>query len=215
MGLMDIDWAAVAAAVTLWTVAVVSPGPAFAAITHKALSSGTSSAVWTVAGITLGSAIYGSVTLFGLVAIVSQIGAITDVVRWLGAIYLVWLGVSAWRESTSSPQVQKGGGEHIRNALCSGLAVELTNPKGIAFFVSVFAVSIPPNASLATKLATLVSGTLIEFAFYLALTLLLETARLRVALTRGRRILNRTFGVVFIGFGVALALGSPLSEASR
>jgi threonine efflux protein len=203
---MNVDWTAVTAALILWTAAVLSPGPAFAAITHRAITAGRGTAVWTVAGITLGALVYGAVTLFGLAVILSEYRVLADAARWAGAIYLVWLGVSAWWESTVSPQALATGGEPAQQAFWSGLAVELTNPKGIAFFVSVFAVSLPPDASLATRATTLASGIVIEFAIYLGLALLLAGAGSRVHLPNARPVISRIFGIIFIGFGIALVL---------
>jgi threonine/homoserine/homoserine lactone efflux protein len=87
-----------------------------------------------------------------------------------------------------------------------GLLIELSNPKGIAFFLSVFAVSIPAEASVATKLAALLSGLAFELIWYLATILLFSSGPVRQLYRRWQFAVTRAFGVLFVSFGIGLAI---------
>lgn len=200
------DWIAIITATSLWAVAVLSPGPAMAGITHWALTAERTSALAFILGVTVGSLIYGSLTLFGLVAVMAKLVGLSDVVLWLGAGYLLWLGISAWFIEAKPGGEKEPASPKSAKAFKRGLLLELTNPKGIAFFVSVFAVSVPPEASLATKITVLCIGTLVELLWYTMLGLTLGRNCVRRVFLRGKSWLNRFFGATYICFAVALLL---------
>jgi threonine/homoserine/homoserine lactone efflux protein len=143
--------------------------------------------------------------LFGLLWGIQQLGAWSSIVRWLGAAYLIWLGIQAWRSSSEAtvdpvPRVR----DNIQ-AFGRGLLIELSNPKGIAFFLSVFAVSISAEASVATKLAAFLSGLAFELIWYLATILLFSSGPVRQLYRRWQVAVARVFGVLF----VSLVSASP------
>jgi threonine/homoserine/homoserine lactone efflux protein len=204
---VNVDLIAVTTAVTLWAAAVISPGPAFAAIIHRSVSSSRSSALCTVFGITAASGIYGLITIFGLATILGSSNGVEQTVRWVGAAYLIWLGLNAWRHAAtpSATMSIKPAASGLR-AFSSGLMIEFGNPKGIAFFLSVFALAIPPDATTATKLLTISFGLVFELAWYSGAALLLGSRASRSAYDRVKPIVERIFGTVFVGLGVQLLL---------
>ncbi len=93
-----------------------------------------------------------------------------------------------------------------RKAFVGGLMIEFGNPKGIAFFLSVFAVAIPADATIATKLATIGGGLLFEVLWYSGAALLLGSEVSRRMYGRAKPLIERSFAAVFIGLGVHLLL---------
>lgn len=178
-----------------------------AGISHRALTTERQIAVAFVLGVTSGSVIYGSLTLFGLVALIATSGKLSDTVLWLGACYLLWLGVTAWRTGQNTVGPEATAGSTSAREFGAGLMLELTNPKGIAFFVSVFAVAIPTEASWATKSLVLSLGISIELLWYLILALALSKRRGRKLSLQGQAWLNRLFGTAYIFFALVLMLG--------
>jgi threonine/homoserine/homoserine lactone efflux protein len=202
---MEVDVLAVSTAVTLWAAAVVSPGPAFAAIVHRSISSSRTTALATVLGITVASGVYGMLTLFGVVVLLGTGGFVSEAVRWLGACYLIWLGIGAWRHASSpAPNDASQPSRSWSQAFLGGLLIEFGNPKGIAFFLSVFAVSIPADATVATKLTTIAGGLLCETAWYSGAALLLGSEASRRVYARARPLVERGFAAVFVGLGAHL-----------
>jgi threonine/homoserine/homoserine lactone efflux protein len=201
---MNIDPAAVAAAVAVWTGAVLSPGPAFAAIVQSAAASSQAASTRLVLGITTGSAIYGAFTLFGLLWIISELGAWSEVIRVLGAAYLIWLGVQSWRSGEERPDQNAVPGDGAWGGFAKGLVLELSNPKGITFFLSVFAASMPLDASHETKLSALGLGLAIEIGWYMAAVFLFSRRPIRATYRRWKEAIARAFGTFFVAFGIGL-----------
>ena len=203
---MNIDYAAVTMAVIVWTGAVLSPGPAFAAIVQSAAASSQATGTRLVLGITAGSAIYGAITLFGLLWVISHLGAWSEVIRIVGAAYLIWLGVQSWR----SGNPRRGQGAVVEDeawrGFAKGLLLELSNPKGITFFLSVFAASMPLDASHATKLTALALGLAIELVWYLSAVFLFSRGPVRAAYRRWQEAIARAFGALFVAFGIGLVV---------
>lgn len=203
---MDIDTVAVTTAFALWAAAVVSPGPAFAAIVHRSVSVGRQESLLTVLGITTASGIYGLLTIFGVGALIATSDVIQEAVRLLGAVYLIWLGISAWKHAAVPVALESGRFPHRADAFFGGLMIEFGNPKGIAFFLSVFAVAMPADASLATKLLTISGGLAFELAWYAAAALILGSHSARRAYGRAKPTVERLFGGLFVGLGMHLLL---------
>jgi threonine/homoserine/homoserine lactone efflux protein len=89
-------------------VAALTPGPAVAAITARALSSGARPAMAINAGVVTGDLLFLGLAAAGMSAAARAMGDAFEIVRWLGALYLVWQGVALWRRKPSTQQV---GGE--------------------------------------------------------------------------------------------------------
>ena len=85
-----------------------------------------------------------------------------------------------------------------------GIIVNLTNPKVIAFFVGLYAVAIPPDAPLWTKVGVLAGGFAIEILWYGLVILLLSTRPVRRAYERLRYWIERVMGAVLAAFGLRL-----------
>lgn len=86
-----------------------------------------------------------------------------------------------------------------------GALVNLSNPKGIAFFVSLYAVAVPPDTALWAKGTILLASFAIEIAWYGLAIILLSTGRARRVYDRFGAWIERAIGTVLIAFGVRLA----------
>ena len=85
-----------------------------------------------------------------------------------------------------------------------GMLVNLSNPKGIAFFIGLYAVAIPPATALWAKLTILVGGLLIEIVWYSLVTVLLSSRPARAAYDRFGVWIERLIGTVLAAFGLRL-----------
>lgn len=189
----------------IWLLAVVSPGPAFLVLSQLAAGRSRAAALGASLGITVGAMTFASLTLWGLAVVVTQIAWIGTVLRIAGAVYLVYLGLSLFHKASGAPAeplVPREG-----DALAgfrTGLLTALTNPKAIAFFLSLFAVALPHNLPLADKLGLLACGFVIELGWYVLVSLLLSTDWLRARYARARATIDRTLGSGLVLVGVRL-----------
>ena len=132
----------------------------------------------------------------------------------MGGCYLAWLGVQAWRHAGQMPmQADPSSADPARSGLTdalrgfrTGMAVNLSNPKGIAFFVGLYAVAVPPGTTLWTKATILAASFAIEVLWHGAVIALLSTGRARGVYARLGVAIERALGGLLALFGVRLVV---------
>ena len=200
----DGDLAVLAPLAAVWALAVILPGPNFFAITYAATLRGRRAAVLTAAGSLTGTAFWIATGLLGLKALFAVLPFAGVAIRIGGAAYLVWAGIQMMRRAGAAPAaVSRGGGLAAYRA---GLATTLANPKSAALAGSLLAVALPPGHHPA--LTAEAFGTLfaISASWYLPLALFASTAWMTRVFLPVRRAIGRAAGMVFIGFGIRLAI---------
>ncbi|MEN3365232.1 MAG: hypothetical protein V7606_2506 [Burkholderiales bacterium] len=197
-------------ATLIWLAAVVSPGPNFLIVSRLALSRSRRSAIGATIGITIGSLIYAALTMFGLSVLILRFAWLGDTIRILGGAYLVWLGIQAWRARPENLNLTVVKAVEDVTSLLRGLRVgfltEITNPKGIAFFLGLFAAAVPEATPLWAKLVVLLAGGMIEAAWYTAVSFALSSAPMLAGYQKVRRTVDRILGTVLIALGLKVAL---------
>jgi threonine/homoserine/homoserine lactone efflux protein len=124
---------------------MVLPGPSNLFILAHGLGHGRRAALDAVVGIAAASAIRVALTAAGLSALLASSAIAFEVMRWLGVIYLVYLGVSAWRSPHAGPDAPPAEVRPARRrSFGKGLIVGLGNPKMVLFFVAFFPQFIDP-----------------------------------------------------------------------
>ena len=204
------SYAVIFGATLIWLAAVISPGPNFLVVSRLALSRSRRSAIGATFGITIGSLAYAALTMFGLSVLILRFAWLGDTIRLVGGAYLVWLGIQAWRSPSEDFQpaaVGTGqGGPSLLHGLRVGFLTEITNPKGIAFFLGLFAAAVPAATPLWAKLAVLSAGGIIEVAWYTIVSFALSSGPMRAGYQKVRRTVDRVLGTLLIALGVKVAL---------
>ena len=119
-------------------VLAVLPGPGVLLIVAKSLGGGMRNAIATTVGIVLGDYVYIVLAVLGLSAAMQALGPLFSIVKYLGAAYLFWLGLSLLR---TKPQTQNIAAQTSRSYwgdLTAGLLTTLANPKAMVFYISFF-----------------------------------------------------------------------------
>src|SRR5215831_21106125 len=93
------NWELFAAFLVITAVLVITPGPIVTLVIATGAREGTRAALTTVAGTTLGNAVLLAAIALGLSWVIRNAAILFEVMRWLGAGYLIWLGVQAWRNA--------------------------------------------------------------------------------------------------------------------
>src|SRR2546430_7932907 len=88
-----------AAFLVITAVLVITPGPIVTLVIATGAREGTRAALITVVGTTLGNAVLLAAIAFGLSWLVRNAVVLFEVLRWIGAAYLIWLGIQAWRHA--------------------------------------------------------------------------------------------------------------------
>lgn len=187
---------------------IATPGPDTALTVRNTLLGGRRGGVFTAAGVVTGQAIWALASAAGLVAVLAASEPVFEAIKWLGAGYLVWLGLvslwAAWRGRAAPTQPGSGQVRALRagQAFRQGVLSDLGNPKIAVFFTSLL-------PQFASDFAGLIGLGLI----FCAMTFL-WLAAYAVAISRAgdyvrRRAVWRTIeaatGAALVGLGLRLA----------
>jgi len=148
-------------------------------------------------------------SLLGLGALVLASATLFSVLKWVGAAYLVWLGIKLLRSAPSGglTPVETGQGVTARNVFGHTATVTALNPKSIAFFIAFVPQFLRPADPLGPQFAILIA-TFVGLAWLNALAYALLADRLRRMIGRAGVItaMTRFGGLTLIGMGVATAI---------
>ena len=196
--------------VAISIVPAISPGPAILLAISNSLRYGAKATFYSALGNALGLTILGFAVAFGLAALLEVSALAFTVVKMIGALYLVYLGIKLWRDgkgialpSHSAPILGR------RKLFAQALLVSVTNPKALILLAAL----IPPFIDRAQPLLPQVTAMAVTYAvmcFLNHLLLAFASGKLRRFLSSQQRMLavRRMLGTMFIGFGAALAAAS-------
>ena len=186
------------------------PGPTVLLVLSYALSKGRSVAVASAAGVALGDFVAMSASLAGLGALVLASATAFTVLKWVGAVYLVWLGIRLIRSASGSQSVLQAGrvtqDVTARSVFTHNAAVTALNPKSIAFFIAFVPQFVDAGAPLLPQFAILVA-TFVGLAAGNALiyALLADSLRQRIERPGVIEWITRAGGATLIGMGILTA----------
>jgi threonine/homoserine/homoserine lactone efflux protein len=183
------------------------PGPTVLLVLSYALSKGRSVAVASAAGVALGDLVAMTASLLGLGALVLASATAFTVLKWTGAVYLVYLGIKLLR-SARVTGLDLPEADSITPSRVFGHAAMVTalNPKSIAFFIAFVPQFVQPDAALLPQFAILIA-TFVGLAALNALAYALAADRLRHMIGRPHIItaITRAGGAALIGMGILTA----------
>ena len=201
---LDLWLAYVAASTAL----LLIPGPTVLLVLSYALSHGRRVAVATAGGVALGDLIAMTASLAGLGALIMASATVFTIVKWMGAVYLVYLGVRMILSARHAGEVALPftGGPRPRSVFWHATMVTTLNPKSLAFFIAFVPQFVRPEAPLLPQFAILI-GTFVGLATINVLTYALLADRLRARIGRPGviRWLTRAGGGALIAMGAATA----------
>jgi threonine/homoserine/homoserine lactone efflux protein len=185
-------------------VLVIVPGPIVTLVTATGATRGIGAALMTAAGSTLGNAVLLACIALGLNWILKTSSEVFEIMHWVGAAYLVWLGIQSWRHAGGSSEAVSPRG-HVY--LWRGFVVAITNPKTIAFFTAFLPQFVDPNLPVGYQLAVMCIISVAMAAVTDAGWAIAACASRRLFLKRApARWLGRLSGVALIGGGMWLSL---------
>ena len=189
------------------TVVLMIPGPTIILVVSYALSEGRGSAWRTVPGVALGDALAITASLLGLGALLATSATLFTIVKIIGAVYLIWLGIRLWRAPadlrTDTPDNR---GRRGRGLLVHAFVVTALNPKSIAFFVAFVPQFMVAEAALAPQAAILGTTFVVLATVNAALyAILAGSARSLVRRPVVLKAINRVGGSFLIGAGLMTA----------
>ena len=187
-------------------VLLLIPGPTVLLVVSYALTQGRRVAVAMAAGVALGDFTAMTLSLAGLGALLLTSAGAFTILKWIGAAYLVYLGIRLWRSEPELPDVEKTAPAPTRAIFGHAFVVTALNPKSIAFFVAFVPQFIVPTAPLLPQML-LLGGTFLALATLnaAAYAILAGSARDAVRHPAINRAVHRTGGGMLIGAGLWVA----------
>lgn len=196
-------WLAFVAAAT---VMILIPGPTTLMVMGHTIASGPRIGALSLIGLTLGD--IGAITLsvLGFSALLAASATAFTVMKWLGAAYLVWLGIRLWRAPPADLTPTGMKRASAREAILQTFTVTLLNPKGILFFAAFLPQFIDPAKPLLPQ-AVILTLTLnvLAAAIQGCWIVMMGQARNRFASPRVLRGMNRAGGAMLVGAGLLTA----------
>jgi threonine/homoserine/homoserine lactone efflux protein len=189
-------------------VLAITPGPGIAYVVARTVAGGRSEGLASCLGTGIGGMLHVLAAALGLSLVVAQSAVAFELVKYLGAAYLIYLGVRLLRRKDPAPGFEPIASQGVRRALLEGILVEALNVKTALFFLAFLPQFVSAGAPLLPQLVLLGSicvalNTLVDVVAVFAADRLLESSPARAARAR---LFNRASGVTMLGLGVYLAL---------
>lgn len=191
------------------TVLCLTPGPAVLFVLSYGLACGGRASLWASAGVLAGNACYFALSALGLGAVLLASYEVFTLIKYLGALYLVYLGVQTVRGvglALRPERAQEDRGS--LRALTRGFALQAANPKALVFFVALLPQFIDASRAVWPQVLILgVTSVVIEFTVLAGYGYMAARAAGLTRQVRFRKLTNRVCGgmLVVAGTGVAFA----------
>ena len=204
---MDPVWLNIFAVLTVFTLAIVSPGPNFIMVVNTALSDSRRAGIYTSLGVATGSGLFALAGMIGLILVINSLPHFAILVRIVGGSYLVWLGFNMIRSSRNLPETAPESLTVTRPtkqpvaAYRTGLLTNLSNPKAWAFYFSLFTLVMTPETPFWAKASLNSAMFVISFAWYASVAVLITDSRIRPMFLRVQPVVQSVLGIVLIWLG--------------
>ena len=195
------SWAAFTAASA---VLLIIPGPTVLLVVSYALGQGWRTVLPMTVGVALGDFTAMTLSMLGLGALLATSATLFTILKWMGAAYLVYLGIRLWRAGGTLDAAPRTDAVSAAKMLGHAWLVTALNPKSITFFVAFLPAFLDPQADFLTQMVVF-ETTFLVLAFANAFGYALVAARARgfVANPRAIGIVNKVGGGLLIGAGAA------------
>jgi threonine efflux protein len=183
----------------------IVPGPNNFMLMRLGMRRGRSAAVWAGIGTTLSCVVWCAGALVGLAAVLAAAPWLYKGLRIGGGLYLVYFAIQLWRARAEAPALD---GEAPRMsplaAVWQGFAVNMTNPKSVLFFASIFSAYVGPDTPLWVHAAAVVIVCATCLGWQLAMAWLFSVRQAAAAYGRAQRPLDRGAALLMGAFGASL-----------
>jgi threonine/homoserine/homoserine lactone efflux protein len=186
---------------------VCTPGPDILFVSSQALAARSRGALLATIGVCTGYLLHALLATLGLAAVIAASPILFEIIRWIGAAYLVYLGLrllaSAFARKVQRSEAKAGSG-----VLRQGIITSLLNPKGLLFFLALLPQFVDRASGQAAVQTLLLALVFVAACFVVYLTIGVAVAAARAPLSRNHagRAANGIAGTILVALGVRLAL---------
>jgi homoserine/homoserine lactone efflux protein len=186
----------------------LTPGPAVLYVLSQAIRRGPAKSVWASWGILSANAAYFVLSATSLGAVIVASYKLFFLIKWLGAAYLVYLGIGSFLGKSSVMSLPEAGADSRSGVriLRDGFFLQGANPKALLFFTAILPQFIDTRHNIAFQILVLgISSIVVEFAILFTYGQLAGRVLATARSPRFEKVTNRIAGSLLIGAGVGLA----------
>ena len=197
---------------SLHFLALISPGPDFVLTVRNALQYGRNMGFATAVGFGLGIALHVSYAIGGVAILIQKFPQIFDVVKNIGALYLIWLGLSTLWSIRKPKAVHEVASEEIvkeqtlMTGFRQGFLTNILNPKATLFTLGLFTSVIPPETNPPTLIACGVNMSVLTVLWFMVVSVLFSAKNVRMGYLKAERGINFVFAMFFLVAGVLIIM---------
>lgn len=199
--------------------AVASPGPAFVATIQISVRQSRTHALLHSLGLGLAVLAWAMGALFGLQALMQNVAGLFGALQLAGGLYLVYIGIQSWLHAPDplghSPEGPATRALTPWQAFARGFATNISNPKVMVFFASIFSLVLDPAWPAWVRALVLLIVFLDETVWNGALAILLSTKRAQTAYLKAKTTVDRIAGACMFAFGGRLIWGATRQALSQ
>ncbi len=191
--------------------AVISPGPDFVVAVKNSLTYGRKTGIWTAIGIGLGIGVHLIYCMAGLALLISQSILLFSIIKFIGAGYLIYIGVSSILAKSSKIEVvadEMKPAMSPMQAVWNGFLTNVLNPKATMFFLSLFTLVISPDTSISLMIllgVIMIVNTMLRFSL---VAFFFTNKKVVSRYSRFQGVFNKVFGGILVALGVKVALAT-------
>ena len=192
-------------------VALMSPGPDFFFVSQTAASRSRKEAMMGVLGITLGIVVWAGVALMGLHLLLAKMAWLHEIIMVGGGLYLLWMGWQLLRSARQRHKQSQSDAPVVELpkrgiSFLKGLLTNLSNPKAIIYFGSVFSLFVGNDIGAATRWGLFLLIIAETFAWFALVATIFALPWMREKYQRMAKWVDGMAGVLFAGFGLHLII---------
>lgn len=195
----------------LQLLAGISPGPSLVLVSSFSASVSRAASIFVVVGVLLATTVWACVAALGMDIVLKQFPQYFGVIRLLGAAYLLWLGYEMIHGAVNkkSASITSAARRNVSpgKAVAVGFYVNITNPKTVAYYSSLFVALLPPNASFMVSASFVFVAVFVSAIWWLFVACLFSTKRVRSIVSRFSRRIEFVMGSALVILGLKLAVG--------
>lgn len=191
------------AVVMITLLAVISPGADFAIITKNSYLYGRKFGIFTAIGIALGVLVHITYALISLSLVVEYIPQLLNIIKYLGAIYLIYLGYKTFTQPSITDAASTQEMTPIQ-AIRYGFLTNALNPKTTLFVVSTYTQIISTQTAFILLLGYGIFMSLAHFIWFTLVALVFSSNVLRQKMLDRQRIINQIIGAILCLLGITL-----------
>ena len=187
--------------VAICSLGAMSPGPSLAVVVKNTLSGNRATGLLTAIGHGLGVGLYAFLCVTGLALVITGSPTLFVGLQWLGAGYLLWIGLKSVTAKASSVAEDHGVATSVdgKAGFRSGFLIAFLNPKIALFFIALFSQFIAPDSHVLEKALYATTAAVIDGGWYVLVAIAFSHSLWLEKLQRNAVWLDRFFGVLLIG----------------